>query len=78
MDDEFIDILKRQDKSVSGVVKDALRVYLKTAERKKGFDQVIESAEMEWLNVKQRLDNSRFRHGAGIDLHEWPGRIKLL
>ena len=46
MDDEFIDILKRQDKSVSGVVKDALRVYLKTADRKKNFDQVIESAEM--------------------------------
>ena len=45
LDDEFIDILKRQDKSVSGVVKDALRVYLKIAERKKGFDQVIDSAE---------------------------------
>ena len=45
LDDEFIDILKRQDKSVSGIVKDALRIYLKTAERKKGFDQVIESAE---------------------------------
>ena len=45
LDDEFIDVLKRQDKSVSGIVKDALRVYLKTAERKKGFDQVVESAE---------------------------------
>ena len=45
LDDEFVDILKKQDKSVSGVVKDALRVYLKTADRKKGFDQVIESAE---------------------------------
>jgi metal-responsive CopG/Arc/MetJ family transcriptional regulator len=45
LDDEFVDILKRQDKSVSGVVKDALRVYLKSAERKKSFDRVIESAE---------------------------------
>ena len=45
LDDEFVDILKRQDKSVSGVVKDALRVYLKSAERKKSFDKVIESAE---------------------------------
>lgn len=45
LDDEFIDILKRQDNSMSGVVKDALRVYLKIAERKKGFDQVIDSAE---------------------------------
>ena len=45
VDDAFIDILKKQDKSVSGIVKDALCVYLRTAERKKGFDQVIESAE---------------------------------
>ena len=45
LDDEVIDILKRQDNSMSGVVKDALRVYLKIAERKKGFDQVIDSAE---------------------------------
>jgi hypothetical protein len=66
LDDEFIDILKRQDKSVSGVVKDALRVYLKTAERKKGFDKVIESAEKigmskdfkgaerEWIENRER------------------------
>jgi len=45
LDDEFIDILKRQDNSMSGVVKDALRVYLKIAERKKSFDLVIDSAE---------------------------------
>ena len=45
LDDEFIDILKRQEKSVSGVVKDALRVYLKTAERKYSFAKVIESSE---------------------------------
>ena len=66
LDDEFIDILKRQDKSVSGVVKDALRVYLKVAERKKGFDQVIDSAEKigmsknfkeaegEWIKNRER------------------------
>lgn len=66
LDDEYIDILKRQNKSVSGVVKDALRVYLKTAERKKGFDQVIENAEKigtaksfkeaesEWIQNRER------------------------
>ena len=66
LDDEFIDVLKRQDKSVSGIVKDALRIYLKTAERKKGFDQVIESAEKigkselfeeaekEWIRNRER------------------------
>ncbi len=66
LDDEFIEILKRQDKSVSGVVKDALRVYLKTAERKNGFDKVIESAEKigmsknfeeaerEWMENRER------------------------
>ena len=66
LDDELIDILKRQDKSVSGVVKDALCVYLKSSEREKGFDQVIESAEKigrsksfkeaenEWIKNRER------------------------
>ena len=66
LDDEFVDILKKQDKSVSGVVKDALRIYLKSADRKKGFDQVIESAEKigiskafkeaekEWIRNRER------------------------
>ena len=66
LDDELIDTLKRQDKSVSGVVKDALCVYLKSTERKKGSDQVIESAkkigmsksfreaEREWIKNRER------------------------
>ena len=45
LDDECINILKNQDRSVSSIVKDALRIYLKRAERKKGFTQVLESAE---------------------------------
>mgnify|MGYP000409700933 CR=1 FL=1 len=66
LDDEFLDILKRQDKSMSGIVKEALRVYLKTAERKENFGKVIESAEKigmskdfkeaerEWLKDRER------------------------
>jgi hypothetical protein len=66
LDDEFIDILKRQDKSVSGIVRDALSVYLKIAEQKKGFDQVTESAkqigkskafkeaESEWVRNREK------------------------
>ena len=45
LDDKFISILKKQDKSVSGIVKEALDLYFKTSERKKGFFQVMESAE---------------------------------
>ena len=66
LDDELIDTLKRQDKSVSRLVKDALCVYLKSADREKGFDQVIESAEKigmsksfkeaenEWIKNRER------------------------
>lgn len=45
LDDESINLLKAQNRSVSSIVKDALRIYLKIAERKKGFSQVLESAE---------------------------------
>ncbi len=45
LDDESINLLKKQDRSVSSTVKDALRIYLKAAERKKAFDQVLKSAE---------------------------------
>ncbi len=45
LDDESINLLKNQDRSVSGTVKDALRVYLRAAERKKAFDQVLKSAD---------------------------------
>ena len=45
LDDKFISILKGQDKSVSGIVKEALDLYFKTSERKKGFNQVMENAE---------------------------------
>jgi hypothetical protein len=45
LDDKFVNILKSQDKSVSGIVKEALDLYFKTSERRKSFYQVMENAE---------------------------------
>ena len=64
LEEKLVELLRKQGKSVSGIVNDALRAYFRPGNRKKGFDLVIQSArkigaaggfrdaEREWLEER--------------------------